>query len=227
MKNILCLQHVPFEGPGYFQKAFEEAGCTLECRLVPRDGLPRTWPDAVLAMGGPMSVNDPDDWIRRETEFIREAVARGIPYLGVCLGSQFLAKALGGRVAPGASCEIGMTGIRLTDDAAHDPLFRRLPRQFEVFQWHGEGIAPPPGAVVLASSALFPVQAFRYARAAYGLLFHLEIEMAGVDALCQYGAADLARAQRSAEEIEEQAAPHLSELNRMASQVVRAFVEHG
>lgn len=227
MKNILCLQHVPFEGPGYFQKVFEDLGCAMQLRLVPQDGLPREWPEALLVMGGPMSVNDPDGWILHETEFIREAVARGIPYLGICLGSQFLAKAIGGRVAPGPAGEIGMTSVRLTEQAEHDPLFRRLPRQLEVFAWHGEGISLPAGAMPLAESSLFPVQAFRHGRAAYGLLFHLEIEAAGVDALCQYGAADLARAHRSLEDVEEEAAPHLTELNRLARLVGRAFVELG
>lgn len=225
MKHILCLQHVAFEGPGYFQKVFEDLGCTLERRLVPEAGLPREWPDALLVMGGPMSVNDPDGWILNETEFIREAVARGVPYLGVCLGSQFLAKAIGGKVAPGAAFELGMTGIRLTDAAAHDPLFRRLPPQMEVFQWHGEGITLPEGALPLATSALYPVQAFRHGRAAYGLLFHVEIEAAGVDALCQHGESELSRAHRSIGEVEDETTPHLSELNRLARQIGRAFVE--
>jgi GMP synthase (glutamine-hydrolysing) len=225
MKNILCLQHVAFEGPGYFQKVFEDLGCRLDRRLVPEIGVPREWPDALLVMGGPMSVNDPDGWILRESEFIREAVARGVPYLGVCLGSQFLAKAIGGQVGPGPAFELGMTGIQLTDAAAHDPLFRRLPPQLEVFQWHGEGITLPPGAVPLARSTHYPVQAFRHGRAAYGLLFHVEIEAAGVDALCQHGEAELARARRDAAEVEEETSPHLTALNRVARQLGRAFVD--
>lgn len=225
MKRLLCLQHVAFEGPGYFQKVFEELGCSVEHRLVPQDGVPREWPDALLVMGGPMSVNDPDGWILRETEYIREAVARGVPYLGVCLGSQFLAKAIGGHVAPGPAFELGMTRIDVTEAAAHDPLFRRLPPQVEVFQWHGEGLALPTGAVTLARSAQYPVQAFRHGRAAYGLLFHVEIEAAGVDALCQHGEAELARARRTAGEVEEETTPHLTELNRLARQIGRAFVE--
>lgn len=225
MKRLLCLQHVPFEGPGYFQKAFEENGWTLESRLVPRDGLPTERPDALLVMGGPDSVNDPDGWILRETEYIREAVARGTPYLGICLGSQFLAKAIGGRVSPGPGPEIGMTRIQLTEQAAHDPLFRRLPRSLEVFAWHGEGVTLPPGAVVLAGSALYPVQAFRHGRAAYGLLFHLEIEAAGINALCEQCAQDLSRGRLTAADIEADAAPHLSELNRWSRELARSFTE--
>lgn len=225
MKHILCLQHVPFEGPGYFEKAFAEFGCTLERRLVPKDGLPAAAPDALLVMGGPMSVNDPEPWIAAETDFIRAQVARGIPYLGICLGSQFLAKAVGGEVKPGPAPEIGLVSVRLTAAAKHDPLFAHFPDQSQVFEWHGEGILLPDGAIPLAGSALFPVQAFRYGRAAYGLLFHLEIEAAGVDALCHHCPGDVERADRTLDDVEEEVSPHLSRLNMMARRLVRHFVE--
>lgn len=225
MKHLLCLQHVPFEGPGCFEKAFAEHGCRVERRLVPEEGLPTFSPDALLVMGGPMSVNDPAPWIASELDFIREHVARGTPYLGVCLGSQFLARAVGGHVQPGPAPEIGMTAIRLTAAAHHDPLFSRFPDHSEVFAWHGEGITLPEGAVTLAQSALYPVQAFRYGRAAYGLLFHLEVEAAGVDALCQHAAKDLGRAGHTRGEIEEETAPHLVRLNALAHQLIRHFTE--
>ncbi len=225
MKHIFCLQHVPFEGPGYFEKAFEEVGCSVERYLVPERGVPVATPDALLVMGGPMSVNDSDPWIAKEIDYIREHVARGIPYLGICLGSQFLAKAIGGAVAPGPGLEVGMTPIRLTDAARHDPLFAHMPASFSVFEWHGEGLQLPDGASNLAHSTQFPAQAFRYGRAAYGLLFHLEIEAAGVDALCQHAAADLQRAGRTRADVEAESTPHLSRLNEMARHLIRHFVE--
>jgi len=225
MRRVLCLQHVPFEGPGYFQKAFEEFGCTVERCLVPKDGLPAAAPDALLVMGGPMSVNDADPWLAAEIDFIRDQVARGVPFLGICLGSQLLAKAVGGEVHPGPAAELGMIPLRLTAAAKHDPLFAHFPDHTQVFAWHGEGLHLPEGAIPLAGSPLFPVQAFRYGRAAYGLLFHLEVEAAGVDALCQHGAADVERAGRTRAEIEAEANPHLSRLNTLAHQVVRHFVE--
>lgn len=225
MKRVLCLQHVPFEGPGYFQKAFEEFGCTVETRLVPRDGLPTSALDALLVMGGPMSVNDADPWLAAELEFIREQVARGVPFLGVCLGSQLLAKATGGTVQPGPAPELGMISVRLTPEAAHDPLFSHFPPQTEVFAWHGEGMDLPDGAIPLAGSALYPVQAFRYGRAAYGLLFHLEIEAAGVDALCRHCTGDLERAGRTRADIERDVYPHLSRLNELAQRLIHRFEE--
>lgn len=225
MKHIVCLQHVPFEGPGYFQKAFEECGASLERVLTPAQDLPTRSPDALLVMGGPMSVNDPDPWIAREVDYIREHVARGVPYLGICLGSQLLARAIGGTVQPGPAPEVGMLPVRLTAATQHDPLFARFPDRMDVFGWHGEGITLPEGAIPLAGSPLYPVQAFRYGRAAYGLLFHLEIEAAGVDALCQHCAGDVERAGRTLRDVETEVSPHLSRLNQMARQLVRHFVE--
>jgi GMP synthase (glutamine-hydrolysing) len=225
VKKILCLQHVPFEGPGYFRKAFEEYGGTVETRLVPQDGVPTTAPDALLVMGGPMSVNDTDPWLTAELNFIREQVARGVPFLGICLGSQLLAKATGGTVQPGPAPEIGMIPIRRTPEAHHDPLFAHFPEQTEVFAWHGEGMTLPEGAIPLAGSALYPVQAFRYGRTAYGLLFHLEVEAAGVDALCQHATTDLERAGRTRTDIERETYPHLSRLNGLAQRMIHRFME--
>ncbi len=225
MKHILCLQHVPFEGPGYFEKAFGERGCTMERCLVPAEGLPRSTPDALLVLGGPMSVNDPDPWIAQELAFIRDQVARGIPYLGICLGAQFLALAVGGRVQPGPAPEIGMIPLRLAPAAVHDPLFSRFPQATEVFAWHGEGVELPEGAVPLAGSTLYPVQAFRFGRAAYGLLFHLEMEAASLDALCRQAPGELERAGRSLSGMEQECSPHLSRLNSLADTLVRHFVE--
>ena len=211
-RRIACLQHVPFEGPGAFDALLQARGFEITPHLVPRDGLPMKPFDALLVMGGPMSVNDPDDWIRREREFIREHVARGVPYLGICLGSQFLAVACGGRVAPGPEPEIGVMPVRLAAEASTDPLFRALPREFDVVEWHGEGIAAPQEATVLASSARFPVQAFRVGRAAYGVLFHVELETNGVGALCANCGTDLRRAGVTADEVQRahaEAAPGL------------------
>lgn len=224
MKKIDCLQHVPFEGPGAFAALFQSLGCIVESRLVPQDGLPKSLGGGLLVMGGPMSVNDPDDWIRREREFIREAVARGIPVLGICLGSQFIASAMGGRVAPGPEPEIGLTSIRLTPASATDPLFRHLPPQLDVIEWHGEGIEAPPDATVLASSEKFPVQAFRVGRAAYGLLFHLELEANGLSNLCTHCASDLARVGRTAAEVTRDAERAAPQLREYARNVANAFV---
>ena len=221
--SALCFQHVPFEGPGVFEKALVDAGLHLTCRLVPELGLPSELPDFLLVMGGPMSVNDPDPWIRQEADFIRRCVSADVPYLGVCLGSQFLAKAMAGAVYKGPAPEIGITRLHKTSAAAGDPVFRTAPEPLEVIEWHGEGIEAPPGATVLAKSDLFPVQAFRIRRA-YGLLFHAELDTAGVDRLCAHCPEDVARSGLTAEAIQATAATHLPALNRWADAIIRAVI---
>lgn len=218
--RAICLQHVPFEGPGVFATAIANRGVTLERYLVPKDGLPKHPGDLLLVMGGPMSVNDPDPWIAEETAFIRSALLAGKPVIGVCLGSQFMAKALGATVRPGKTLEIGMTQIRLAPDAMQDPVFKTLPDSFDVFEWHGEVFDLPSDCVPLAGSAIAPLQAFRYGARAYGLLFHLEMEEAGIDSLCHECAPDLVKAKLTAQAVKAAATPHLPTLHRFADRLI-------
>jgi GMP synthase-like glutamine amidotransferase len=192
----------------------------LERRLVPVEGLPPDPGDLLVVMGGPMSVNDPDPWIAEETAFIRRALQAGSAVLGVCLGSQFMAKALGAAVRPAGAVEIGMTPIQLTDQGARDPVFGVCPRRFEVFEWHGEVFDLPPGCVPLAGSEGAPVQAFRFGDRAYGLLFHLEVGPADIAALCRECSGDLRRAGLDAGRVLRQAEPHLPRLHALAGRVI-------
>jgi len=218
--RVVCLQHVSFEGPGAFASSLAKRGVALEHYLVPRNGLPNDAGDLLIVMGGPMSVNDSDGWIAEETAFLRTALLAGKPVIGVCLGSQFMAKALGATVRPGKALEIGMTPIRLTPEAKHDPIFSALPDSFEVFEWHGEVFDLPNDCVPLAGSAVAPLQAFRFGACAYGLLFHVEMEPAGIDALCRECAPDLIKAHVTAQEIMAAATPHLSALHRSADRLI-------
>ncbi len=223
MRTCLCLQHVPFESPGVFAKALADSGYELQSRIVPTDGLPTAAGDFLLVMGGPMSANDPDPWIQDELAFIRRAVESGVPCLGVCLGSQLLAKAMGGRVYKGPAVEIGFTRITATDAGRNDPLFGGAPEPLDVFEWHGEGIELPPGAVALASSKHFPVQAFRVGPRAAGLLFHIEVEADGIASLCRQCPDDLARGGADAAALRRDSARHLPSLHRWARRIVSAL----
>jgi GMP synthase (glutamine-hydrolysing) len=220
--RAICLQHVPFEGPGAFAASLARHGAALERYLVPKDGLPKDAGDLLIVMGGPMSVNDP--WIAEETAFIRSVLLAGKPVIGVCLGSQFMAKALAATVRPGKALEIGMTPIKLTPEAQHDPVFKTLPDSFEVFEWHGEVFDLPKDCVPLAGSAMAPLQAFRYGSCAYGLLFHLEMEAAGIDALCRECAPDLIKAKLAAQEVKTQATLHLPTLHQFADRLIHHLV---
>ena len=223
--RAVCLTHVPFEGPGAFATALTERGVSLERYLVPQDGLPKDAGDLLIVMGGPMSVNDPDSWIAEETAFIRSAILTGKPAIGVCLGSQFMAKALGATVRSGKALEIGMTPIRLTAEAKQDPVFSTLRESFEVFEWHGEVFDLPKDCAPLASSEIAPLQAFRYGSRAYGLLFHLEMEENGIDSLCRECAPDLSKARLAAQLVKTAAVPHLPQLHQIADRLVAHLLD--
>jgi len=220
MKVALCLQHVPFEGPGVFRHALENRGYTVRNVLVPADGLPLDPGSFLLIMGGPMSVNDADSWIETELHFVKAVLESGIPVLGICFGAQLLAKALGASVVPGPKFEIGMVSLSLTENGKTDPVFGSTPQTFPVFQWHGEGMTLPPGGTPLATSSDFPVQAFRMNDRIYGLLFHLELEEAGIRALCQQCPQDVQRGGISPDLIQAQSLPHLPMLHQLADRLI-------
>lgn len=219
MKRAVCLQHVSFEGPGAFASLLTKRGYQVERHLVSAEGLPEDAGDFLLVMGGPMSVNDPDAWIQAELAFIRKAVQSGIPYVGICLGSQLLAKALGGKVSPGSKLEVGMTQIRLTPEGRQDQAFRTAPDPWEVFEWHGEVFDLPPGAVPLAANEVC-IQAFRYGPNAYGLLFHPEMKRTGIETLCCECASDVLRAKADAPSLLRQAEPHLPNLHAWSDKLI-------
>jgi GMP synthase (glutamine-hydrolysing) len=223
--RAVCLQHVPFEGPGAFTTALTARGVSLKRYLVPQDGLPNDVGDLLIVMGGPMSVNDPDPWIAQETEFIRSVILTGKPVIGVCLGSQFMAKSLGATVRSGKALEIGMTPVKPTAEAKQDPVFRTLPESFNVFEWHGEVFDLPKDCVPLAGSDIAPLQAFRYGAHAYGLLFHLEMEENGIESLCRECAPDLTKAGLTTQEVKGTALPHLPQLHQIADRLIAHLLD--
>jgi GMP synthase (glutamine-hydrolysing) len=131
--------------------------------------------DGLIFLGGPMSANDPLPYLRTEIGVIERAVMAGTPVLGVCLGAQLMAMALGARVYRNAEREIGWYDIRLANGAASDPVFAGLQQSETVFHWHSDTFDLPAGAELLARSDRTGRQAFRYARASYGMQFHLEV----------------------------------------------------
>lgn len=225
MKRTVCLQHVPFEGPGAFAGLLEKRGHQVERHLVPQAGLPKEAGDFLLVMGGPMSVNDPDAWIKEEIAFIKQVVQAGTPVLGVCLGAQLMARALGASVRPGRGLELGMTKLRVRAEGKSDPWIGSLPDSFDVFEWHGEVFELPAGAVPLASSELCPLQAFCFGSKAYGLLFHLEIERTGIEALCRECAQDVRCAKTDAASLVKQAEPHLPRLHEWADRLIACLAD--
>lgn len=131
--------------------------------------------DALILMGGSMSANDALPFITREIEYIQGAVSRGKPVLGVCLGAQLIAKALGARVYANHVKEVGWAPVTFADAALSDPLFMGMAEAEVIFHWHGETFDLPAGAELLASSVACRNQAFRVGDRIYGLQFHLEV----------------------------------------------------
>ena len=180
MKPLLVFQHIACETPGIFLDLLEKQKRPVETvRFYEGDRAPEDLSlfSGLLVMGGPMSVNDEAtySWLKTEDRLLREALALDFPTLGICLGSQLIAKAAGGTIRQGPRKEIGWYPVRLTTAAQHDRLFGGFPGSIEVFEWHGEYFDTPPGAINLASSALYECQAFSIGRHVYGLLFHLEV----------------------------------------------------
>ena len=171
------LQHVPFEDIGSMRGWLAARGASVEYTRFfdPGATLPGLKDiDLIIAMGGPMSVNDESrlPWLRAEKQFLRDAVARGVPVIGVCLGAQLIASALGARVRPNRCREIGWFDIEAVDGGGDD-LFA-FPDRVKVFHWHGETFDLPPGAAHLARSAACRNQAMQVGRRALGFQFHLE-----------------------------------------------------
>lgn len=177
--DVVVLQHIACEPPGVYEDVLVEHGATIRrIELDEGDDLP-DWrdADAIVVMGGPMSVNDEATlpWLGTEKAWIAAAVRAGVPLFGACLGVQLLAVCLGSEVTSGPRPEVGILPVFLTDEAAHDPVFAELPRELLTLQWHGDTFTLPDGAVLLASSPAYPNQAFRWGEHAYGVQFHLEV----------------------------------------------------
>lgn len=175
--RVLIVKHVPWEGPHRIAGALIDAGLSLDERCV-LDGDELPAPDEVAGavfMGGPMNVDEVDRYpgLLAEREWIAEAHGLEVPMLGVCLGSQLIASALGSEVTPGGAPEIGWDYVTVA--GSDDPLARHLAPYAEVLHWHGDVFSLPPGAELLASSAQTEVQAFRCG-SAWGFLFHAEAD---------------------------------------------------
>ena len=175
--RVLVLQHIACEPPGVYEDVLCERGAQLvRVELDEDETIPAEEFDAIVAMGGPMSVNDDEalPWLADEKRFVADAVRAGTPYWGVCLGVQLLASSLGARVYPGDEPEVGLLPVELTEAARTDPVFTAAPDELVTLQWHGDTFDLPDAAVRLAGSPAYPNQAFRYANA-YGVQFHLEV----------------------------------------------------
>ncbi|MGX5817552.1 type 1 glutamine amidotransferase [Chitinophaga lutea] len=197
--HIHYFQHVAFEGLACIEDWARQKGHSLSVTRwyeQPATQLPED-AQMLIVMGGPMGVYEDEQypWLAREKALIREAVAKDMPVLGICLGSQLIASALGAKVYPNATKEIGWFPVRLFDDTAPDPT--------TVFHWHGDTFDLPEGAVHLAESAVCKNQAYRVGEKVIGLQFHFEVTRAAMETMIEHCGHEL------------QAAPYIQTANEM------------
>ena len=181
MAKIIVLQHHPAENLGTIARALEGAALAWQyVRLHDGHPVPRDMKGAggLIVMGGPMAIYQIDrfPFLKDEMRLVGEAIAQGRPVLGICLGAQIVAAALGAKVDRNpAGKEIGWYPVKLSAAAREDRLFSAVPDTITPFHWHGDIFEPPHGAVTLASSDRTPCQAFRYGDKAWAIQFHLEV----------------------------------------------------
>jgi GMP synthase-like glutamine amidotransferase len=228
--KILVFQHLSVEQPGVLLDFWKEAG--HEWTVIELDAgdaiPPLTTHELMVVMGGPMDTwqEEQHPWLIPEKAAIRQWVKDlGKPYLGVCLGHQLLAAALGGDVTPmKGNPEVGLAHVNLTPEGLADPMFKGFPREIETFQWHGAEVSRlPQGATLLAENPACSIQAFRYGAVAYGFQYHVEIAESTVfdwGRIPEYQislqkALGAERAARLAEEVR----PRLSAFRRAAKQL--------
>jgi GMP synthase-like glutamine amidotransferase len=179
MTRACVLQHIGCEPPGLFCDALRQRGIVTDTVELDEGGELPDWRglDLVIAMGGPMGVNDEAEhpWLADEKRWIAAAVRAGVPYFGVCLGAQLLAASLGALVHTGEAPEVGVLPVTVTRAGRSDPVFGGLDDEFPALQWHGDTFDIPAGTVHLARSGAYPNQAFRFGETAYAVQFHVEV----------------------------------------------------
>jgi GMP synthase (glutamine-hydrolysing) len=221
--RILSITHGPSVPGGVFDEVARATGHELERWVVPVGGAPRP-PErygAVFVFGGSMHPDQDErfPWLEREAEFLRTALDRGTPTLGVCLGAQLLARAAGASVAPASSSEVGWYDVELTDAGREDAVVGALPQRTSAFQWHHYTFDLPNGATELARSAVC-TQAFRL-DGSVGIQFHAEVTETMIEAWLEEDPDDV----EDPEAMRRDTSAHIAEWNDIGRSLCRAFLE--
>lgn len=221
---VIVLQHVACETLGTIADVLAERRVdTRYVRTFAGEPVPATMDGVtgLVVMGGPMGVYEADQFpfLADGIRLIERAIDAGKPVLGICLGSQLVAAALGARVFPGPKKEIGWYDVSLSDAGAADPLFVGVPRRFVGYVWHGDVFDVPRGATSLASTQLTASQAFRYGANVYGILFHMEVTKTVIDGMLATFTDELQQAQVDAEAIRRDISTHHEPLQQIGKSV--------
>jgi len=236
MKNILVLQHIALEDPGYIKDLMEADGWQLtQIELDEGESIPADLSgyDAMLCMGGPMDtwMETEYPWLIEEKKRIHEwVVGMGKPFLGFCLGCQLLGEVLGGEVSKSEPAEIGVLDIEMTAAAQQDQLFSGYPDTIKAVQWHSyevKALESNPEVTVLGSSDTTRYQIFKYRNHAYAVQFHVEVRS---DTVMQWGcvpeyksALENSLGADALESFDQSARAHMPEMNRLAALLYENF----
>jgi len=236
MKNILVLQHIAIEDPGYIKDLMEADGWNLlQIELDAGESIPSDLSgfDAMLCMGGPM-----DTWMEAEYPWLIEekrriyewVVIMGKPFLGFCLGCQLLGEVLGGQIVKSEPAEIGVLDINMTPAAEDDILFADFPAIIKAVQWHSfevRGLESNPDVTILGSSDTTPYQIFKFRNHAYVVQFHVEVRS---DTVMQWGcvpeyktALESSLGSDALAEFDQAAQANMAEMNRLAKLLYTNF----
>lgn len=228
MDPVLLIGHDPSETFGVALTALAATGVPVEeQRAGTDDALPTIQEISGLIMfGGAMNVDmtDAHPYLAEERRFVREVVANGIPFLGICLGAQMLARAHDGRVFPAGIREFGFNPLRPTPEATDDLLLSAFTDGDMVFHWHEDTFQLPNGSVLLARGDDVPMQAFRIGEHAWGLQFHIEVDRPEVDLwLKSAGAHGVRSWGKTTEQVVEELDLYLAAQEGKAREVFRRF----
>jgi len=220
---IVVFQHEEDCRPGRLGVTLRDHGFRLDIRRMDAgDPVPADFDDVdgVISLGGSQVVSDSHAWIPREMDFLRSAHERGLPVIGVCLGAQLLAKALGGEVGPMDKPEIGFADVTLTGAGQTDTILAGVAWKHPAFHHHRQEVKTlPPGGVILGSSAACKAQIFRIGIRTYAFQYHLEADRAIMDDLLGPGASDMHHAGLTAADFSRQAQSSLEMFSRLADRI--------
>jgi GMP synthase (glutamine-hydrolysing) len=232
VKPILLVRNDPWESFGLAAPSLARAGADILTANLPA-GAELPPPDrvsGVIVFGGTVNVDQVGDhpYLATVRRYTHEVVDRGVPYLGICLGSQILARALDVPVAPGPLREVGFEEVRATEEAKEDPLLSFLGDHEMVLHWHEDTHDLPPGATLLATNDRIPVQAYRVGERAWGIQFHLEADATEFDWWLDIADAEIdleAVWGKSADRMRSEAREHMAAHEERGREIFRRFAD--
>ncbi|MFV0416862.1 MAG: glutamine amidotransferase [Chthoniobacterales bacterium] len=223
MKKAVAIQHLSFENLGVFEPELQSSGFSVEYLDATAGDfniLNQTPPDLLIILGAPIGAFDDElyPFLTAELDAIQQRIEKKLPTLGICLGAQLIARALGAKVSPMGYKEIGYAPLKLTEAGANSCLAPL--KDIPVLHWHGDQFEIPSGATLLAGSELCPHQAFAFEDHVLALQFHIEADYQKIEHWLVGHTAELAAASINPQELRQQAKKFGPKLNRIAPEVL-------